>query len=123
VRSNFYGVNEALCCPSAARVDIYLWHGSRYEFSYAQLLQTSTSQNTSGIAPSVVDLFYQFLQRRQYFPAWMLFSDEWRLGQSYDDFARGFSQTLTTRFVPMGVQEVSLGTARVSGSVITTAAG
>jgi hypothetical protein len=120
VKSNFYAVNEPFCCPSASRADIYRWGGSTYRFSYAQLSQAGTQLNAGGVAPSVVDLFYQFLQRRQFLPAWMLFSDEWRLSQPYDDFVSGFSQTLTTRFQLGSVRTLSGGTARVSGTVIAT---
>lgn len=78
------------------------------------------TQDPVAIAPGVLMTFYGYLQARQYYSAWSMLSEDWRLNQPYRDYAAGFTQTISTRFQVNSTRALSSTSARVTGNVIAT---
>lgn len=78
------------------------------------------TQDPVAIAPGVLTTFYGYLQARQYYSAWAMLSEEWRLNQPYSDYAAGFTQTISTRFQVNSTRPLSSTSAQVTGNVIST---
>jgi Trypsin-like peptidase domain len=78
------------------------------------------AQDPVATAPGVVTTYYGFLQARQYYSAWSMLSEDWRLGQPYSDYVAGFTQTISTRFQVASTRLLSTTSATVSGNVVAT---
>ena len=71
-------------------------------------------------APTLMALYYGYLQARDFYSAWSMLGEDFRAEQPFPTWVAGYSQTLTTKFVPTGTRALSGTTARISGSVVAT---
>jgi trypsin-like peptidase len=76
--------------------------------------------NAAATAPTLMALYYGYLQARDFDSAWSMLGEDLRSQQSFQTWVEGYSQTLTTRFVPTSTSAISASSARISGSVIAT---
>jgi len=71
-------------------------------------------------APTVMSLYYGYLQARDFYSAWSMLGEDLRAEQPFPTWVAGYSQTLTTKFVPTGTRSLSATIARISGNVVAT---
>jgi len=71
-------------------------------------------------APTLMSLYYGYLQGRDFYSAWSMLGEELRAEQPFPTWVTGYSLTLTTKFVPTGTRALTATTARISGSVVAT---
>ncbi len=81
---------------------------------------TTASLDPVTTAPTLMAVYYGYLQARDFYSAWSMLGEDLRAEQPFPTWVAGYSQTLTTKFVASGTRALSATTARISGSVVAT---